>query len=109
MAIHDVTNAYGHFQRAELGDHDWSMAGSKREVDASWQPGDAPGKIVLTIKSGATFYGLYSVDEAGGRARLTLEWRPGSYPASLSANAAVYVERAAIYLTGDAQQLGLIK
>ncbi len=109
MAIHDVTNAYGNFLRAELADNDWNAPGSKRTADASWQPGDGPGKIIFTIQGGPTYYGLYAVDESSGRAKLTIEWKLGSYPASLSASAAVYVERAPTCLPCDAQQLGILK
>jgi hypothetical protein len=57
----------------------------------------------------AVYYARYAVDETGPRAKLTIEWRLGGYPASISANAAVYIERTNVYLGLDAQQLGLIK
>ncbi len=107
MALFDVTNAYGHFQRVELMDHDWSVAGNKRGAAGSWLAPDGPGKVVLTIGAGSLWYALYSVDETSGRARLTMEWKQGSYPAAITANAAVYTERSPIYLSGDAQALGL--
>jgi hypothetical protein len=108
MTIFDVTNEYGHFQRFEMMDHDWSMPGNKNGMSGSFVT-DAPGRVVFTEDHGATYYGLYSVDENGARARLTIEWNKGAYPASISSSAAVYVERAPIYLGGDAQALGLIK
>ena len=108
MVFFDVTNAYGHFQRAEMMDHDWSIAGNKQFSTATWQATDGAGKVVLTLQSGAIWYGLYSVDESGGRAHLTLQLQQGSYPTAISAGAATYVERAPIYLTGDAQALGLL-
>jgi len=61
----------------------------------------------LTLERGAPWFALYTVDESSGRARLTMEWQQGAYPASITANAAVYVERSAIYLGGDAEALGL--
>jgi hypothetical protein len=109
MAIFDVTNTYGHFQKAELMDHDWSASGNKRGATASWASPGGTGTMVFSIERGATWYGLFTVDESGGRARLTMEWKQGSYPTVLSSNAAVYVERAPIYLQGDAQALGLVK
>lgn len=109
MTIFDVTNTYGHFLRFEAEDHDWSMPGSKSDITGAWQSGDGPGKIIFTQDRGTTWYGLFTVDESSGRAKLTLEWTQGSYPTSLSANAAVYVERAPIYLGGDAQQLGIMR
>jgi hypothetical protein len=109
MVIFDVTNAYGHFQRIEMMDHDWSMPGNKHDADATWQAGDGPGRLIVSVNHGSTYYGLYTVDESSGRARLSVEWKAGSYPAAMTANAAVYVERSAIYLHGDAQALGLIR
>jgi hypothetical protein len=109
MAIFDVTNTYGHFQRLEMGDHDWSMPGNKRNITGTWSAPDGAGHIILSMQTGLTYYGLFAVDESSGRARLTIEWRTGSYPAAISPNAAVYAERGPIYLGGDAQQLGLVK
>jgi len=109
MTIFDVTNTYGHFLRFEAEDHDWSMPGNKSDITGAWLSGDGPGKIIFTQDRGTTYYGLFAVDESSGRAKLTLEWKQGSYPTALSPNAAVYVERAPIYLGGDAQQLGIMK
>ncbi len=100
MAIFDVTNAYGHHQRIEAMDHDWSKAGNKNHVTGTWS-GDGPGKVMLTLERGAPWYALYTVDESGPRAKLVMEWRQGSYPAAIGASAAVYVERSPIYLGGD--------
>lgn len=108
MTVHDVTNAYGHFQHAEFEQY-YQTPGSRADEDATWQPGDATGRVVMTMTHFGTWYGLYSVDESSGRARLTIEWQRGSYPAAITPNAAVYVERAPIYLGGDAQALGLIR
>jgi hypothetical protein len=49
------------------------------------------------------------VDESSDRAKLTMEWNQGSYPTAITANAAVYAERAPIYLGGDAQALGIAR
>jgi hypothetical protein len=54
------------------------------------------------------YYARYSIDESGPRARLTIQWQQGSYPASISSSAAVYIERKNVYMGLDAQQLGLI-
>lgn len=109
MALFDVTNAYGHFQRIELMDHDWSALGNKNHILGAWLATDGPGKVVLVLERGAPWFALYAVSESNGRATLTMEWKQGTYPLSLSANAAVYTERSAIYLGGDAQALGLAK
>lgn len=109
MALFDVSNAYGHFQRIELMDHDWSAPGNKQHLTGTWSTNDGPGKAIFTPERGAPWYALYSVSEAGGRATLTMEWKLGAYPATLSATAAVYTERAAIYLRGDAEALGLLR
>lgn len=107
MVLFDVTNRYGHFQRVELMDHDWSLPGNKRGASGAWLAADGPGKVVLTLQQGAPWYALYSVDESSGRARLTMEWKQGGYPSAITTNAAVYAERSATYLAADAQGLGL--
>lgn len=109
MVLFDVTNAYGHFQRVELMDHDWSVTGNKKGTSGAWLANDGPGKMVLTLQQGAPWYALYTVDESTGRARLTMEWKQGGYPAAITSNAAIYTERSATYLSGDAQGLGLGK
>jgi hypothetical protein len=110
MTIHDVTNAYGHFMHIDLEDYNTSAPGSKGLTDGSWVPGDSAGKLIVTMShSGAMYYARYTVDESGPRAKLTIEWKLGSYPASISPNAAVYIERRNVYLGLDAQLLGLIK
>jgi hypothetical protein len=109
IAIHDVTNAYGHFQHIDLEDYNTSAPGSKGLTDGTWVPGDSAGKFITTLSyGGGTYYARYAVDESGPRAKLRLEWRLGSYPDSISSNAAVYIERTNVYLGLDAQQLGLI-
>jgi hypothetical protein len=109
IAINDVTNTYGHFQHIDLEDYTTSAPGSKGLMDGTWVPGDSAGKVVLTLSySGAKYYARYAVDESGPRAKLRLEWRAGSYPDSISSNAAVYIERKNVYVGLDAQQLGLI-
>ena len=106
MVLFDVTNSYGHFQRVELGDHDWSVAGSKRVASGTWSAPDGAGRMIVSIDAGI-WYALYRVDESLGRAKLTVEWQRGAYPAAITANAAVYTERAPLYLAADAAALGL--
>jgi hypothetical protein len=107
LAIFDVTNAFGHFQRIEAMDHDWSKSGNKNHISGSWSTPDGVGRAVLTLERGAPWFALYAVDESGGRARLTMEWKQGGYPAAIGTGAAVYTERSAIYLGGDVEALGL--
>lgn len=109
LTIFDVANAYGRFQRFEAMDQNWSLPGSKGTASGAWAGDGTTGHAVFTAASGPTWYGLYSVDESSGRAKLTLQWQQGTFPAALSAGAAVYVERNPIYLHGDATELGLLK
>ncbi len=109
ITIHDVTNSYGHFQHIDLEDYNTSAPGSKGLTDGTWVPGDSAGKFIMTMSySGGRYYARYAVDESGPRAKLRLEWRLGSYPDSISSNAAVYIERTNVYLGLDAQHLGLL-
>jgi hypothetical protein len=108
MTIHDVTNAYGHFQHIDLEDMNAPPTGSEL-ADGTWVPGDSAGKFIVSMTfNGPVYYARYAVDESGPRAKLTIEWKVGSYPASISPNAAVYIERKNVYLGLDAQELRLI-
>lgn len=111
LAIFDVENEYGRFQRFEAMDHDWSAPDNKRSATGSWQVGEEPGQLVFVLKGSTrndgTYYARYRVDESQERATLTLEWQRGPYPDSLGVGAAVYVERAATYLWDDTHRLGL--
>jgi hypothetical protein len=109
MTWFDVTNAYGHFQRVEFGDPDWSAPGSKRSSAGTWTSPDGPGTAIITLQGSAPWYARYAIDESRGRAKLTIEMKQGGYPATLSANAAVYTERAPLYLAGDVAKLGLTR
>lgn len=108
LTVFDVTNSYGHFQRFESLDDDSAKIGYKANFSGNWTSTE-PGKILLSGSNGKSYYGLYSVDESGARARLTVEWQEGSYPSVITTNAAVYLERAPIYRRGDAQQIGILK
>jgi hypothetical protein len=108
ITIHDVTNSYGHFQHIDLEDMNAPPTGSELS-DGTWVPGDSAGKFIMSMTfNGPVYYARYAVDESGPRAKLTIEWKVGSYPASISSNAAVYIERKNVYLGLDAQELGLI-
>jgi hypothetical protein len=109
LTVFDVTNEFGHFQKAEMGDHDWSLPGNKNHTESDWNSNDGPNTIVFETKFNGTFYGLYTVIETDGRAKLTIEWQKDSYPLLITNNAAVYRERSPIYLKGDAELLGITK
>jgi hypothetical protein len=109
MTIFDVTNDYGHFQKAEFMDHDWTLTGNKNHTEASWIAEDGPNHVIFYLKFSGTYYGIYVVNEADGRAKLTLQWQKDSYPTVITSKAAVYRERDAIYLGGDVIRLGLTK
>lgn len=109
LTVFDVTNEFGHFQKAEMSDHDWSLQGNKNHTEADWNTNDGPNRIIFETKFNGTYYGLYTVLETEERAKLTIEWQKGSYPLVLTNNAAVYRERSPIYLKGDAEILGITK
>ncbi len=113
MTIFDVTNDYGHFQRFEVMDYDWSILGNKKNGNGTWSAADGQGKIIFSLtgngRLAGNYYGLYKIDESGGRAKMSIEWKKDGYPDAISANAAVYTERSATYLQNDAQQLGILK
>jgi len=109
MTIHDVTNAYGHFQHIDLEDTAGAPPGGSALADGTWVPGDSAGKFIMSMSPGGpVYYARYAVDESGPRAKLTIQWQLGSYPTSITSNAAVYIERKNVYLGLDAQELGLI-
>lgn len=107
MTIFDVTNAYGSFQRVEVMDHDWAAPSNKRHDTGSWTLGEQPGTAVFTLGTTNTqYFARYAVEETGGRATLRFAWSRDAFPATLD-GAAVYTERAPLYLLGDVQQLGI--
>ena len=113
MSIFDVLNNYGHFQRFEVMDYNWSILGNKRNGSGTWTTGDGLGKIIFNLVGNGqldgNYYGLYKVDETSGRAKMSIEWKKNVYPDSITANAAVYTERSATYLQDDARKLGILK
>jgi len=113
MAIFDVTNEYGYFRRFDVMDYDWSKPGNKKNGNGTWSPGDGSGKIIFFLTGSnqlnGTYYGLYRIDETGGRAKMSIEWKKGGYPDAITANAAVYSERSDTYLSDDAHKLGILK
>lgn len=109
MTIQDVTNQYGHFTPIDFEDSS-NGPGSKGLQNGTWAPGDSAGKFTVTQAfSNTVRYARYTVDESGPRAKLTIEWRTGSYPPAITANAAVYIERDKVYLGLDTQRMGLTK
>jgi hypothetical protein len=113
MTLFDVTNEYGHFQRFDVMDHDWSMPGNKKNGNGTWSSPDGQGTIIVTLSGtgriDGKYYGLYKIDETGGRARMSIELKRDGYPDAITANAAVYTERSATYLQDDAQKLGVLR
>ena len=108
MTIFDVTNTFGHWQRVEAGDHDWSLPGNKNNSSATWSSPDGPGTMIVTFTGQPAMYARYALDESGTRAKLTIEWKAGAYPPALTSAAAIYVTRSATYLGADAAMLGLV-
>jgi hypothetical protein len=113
VTIFDVANEYGSYRRFEAMDYDWSKPGNKKLASGAWTPGNVPGRIIFTV-SGANqfdgmYYALYRIDETSGRAKMSIEWKKGSYPDSLSQSAAVYTERSATYLSDDARKIGALR
>jgi hypothetical protein len=110
LTIMDVTNTYGQFSRFDATDYNLSSPASKGIVDGSFTLTAQAGQVVFTYRGSATpnWYGLYSVDESSGRAIMKLEWSASGFPAAISSDAAVYYERAPVYVERDAQLLGVL-
>jgi hypothetical protein len=113
MTIFEVANEYGSYRRFEVMDYDWSKPGNKKNGSGTWTPGDESGRIVFTLagstQSNGTYYALYKIDETSGRAKLTIEWKKGSYPDTITLNAAVYTERSTTFLSDDARKIGILR
>jgi hypothetical protein len=110
LTINQVANAYGQFAKFCATDYNTTDPGTKGIVDGDFTLNGTPGQVLFTYRGSASpsWYGLYRIDESGGRAVMTLEWSAQGYPASLSANAAIYYERAPVYAALDAQLLGAL-
>jgi hypothetical protein len=113
LAVYDVTNEYGQFRRFDVMDYDWLRPGNKKNGSGTWSTPDGPGKIVFVLTGSnqydGSYYGLYKIDETGDRAKMTIEWKKGSYPEAITPSAAVYTERSATYLSDDARKIGILK
>jgi hypothetical protein len=109
LTIQAVTNAYGQFSVFNATDYNLTSPASKGIMNGTFSL-PAAGQVTFTYAgtSGPGWYGLYRVDESGSRATLTLEWSPQGFPAAISPNAAVYYERAPVYVERDAQLLGVL-
>jgi hypothetical protein len=80
---------------------DWFLRGTY-EVDY------AQGRLVIHNQHGQTYYGIFEVDENEDRARLTIEYRTGSYPDGFSGQALTYVERGDLSRRADASVMGML-
>lgn len=109
LTLMDVTNAYGAFSKFSATDYA-TGPGYKGILDGDFALTAQAGQVTFTYRGSVapTWYGLYSVDESTGRAVLKLEWNAQGFPAALSANAAVYSERAPVYVERDAELLGVL-
>jgi hypothetical protein len=111
LTVNDVTNAYGHFSKFSATDYNSSSPANKGIVDGDFTLSSQTGQVIFTYSGSATpnWYGLYSVDESSRRAIMRLEWSRQDFPAAITSNAAIYYERAPIYVYRDAQLLGALK
>jgi hypothetical protein len=110
LTLNDVTNAYGHFSKFNATDYANTSPSFKGIVDGDFALDAQAGQVVFTYSGSPTpsFYGLYRIDESSGRGVMTLEWSTQGFPAAISPQAAVYYERAPVYVERDAQLLGVL-
>jgi outer membrane protein assembly factor BamB len=87
---------------ADASSGDWSIKGTF-EVDY------AKGQIKIKDEYGATYFGIFEIDESGERAILKIEYREGSYPDGFSDEALIYLQRSDESRRGDAAALGILK
>ncbi len=66
------------------------------------------GRLTIHDESGRTYYGIFTIDERGKRARLKIEYQEGSFPAGFSSKALDYIERSDLSRREDAVRLGLL-
>lgn len=106
LTILHTNNPWGSFQRFAMLDE--ALFGPSAGNEGVWElhGTTASGEGRVLFDGPRRLYGLYRVDESAERAVLTIEWRENGWPESLSANAAVYVERAPLPRRGDARELG---
>lgn len=109
LTLQSVENDYGAFSKFCATDYA-TGPGSKGIVDGDFALTSQPGQVTFTYRgaSSPSWYGLYSVDESGSRAVLTLAWSAQGFPAALPADAAVYEARAPVYVELDAELLGML-
>ena len=109
FTLNEVTNSYGHFQEFAATDYSGGP-GSKGIVGGTFAFTGTPGQVTFTYPNGfiPAYYGLYSIDESGGRAKLHLQWSTTGFPKSIGSDAALYYERIPVYVYRDAQLLGVL-
>ncbi len=109
LTVNAVANVYGQFSVFSATDYNLASPASKGILGGTFSLA-AAGQVTFTYSGSAApnWYGLYSIDESGGRATLTLEWSSQGFPAAISSGAALYYERAPIYVGRDAELLGVL-
>ncbi|MFC2001955.1 M23 family metallopeptidase [Chloroflexota bacterium] len=80
---------------------DWFLRGT---FEADYEH----GRLVIRNEHSQTYYGIFEINESTERARLSIEYRTGSYPASFSGKVLTYVERSDLGRRGDASSLGVL-
>lgn len=110
LTLNAVSNAYGDFSKFNATDYNLSAPATKGIVDGDFTLTGQAGQVEFTYTGSATpnWYGLYSIDESGGRAVMKLEWNAQGFPGAMSSAAAVYYERAPVYVGRDAELLGVL-
>jgi len=92
----DVSNAYYTCKRVAASD-DTSDTGV---LWGTWSADYALNKIIIYDQS-ATYYGIFEFGGTSTRETMRFEYQTGTYPASFSSNAALYVERSHIQRRQD--------
>ena len=109
LTINAVANAYGQFSAFNATDYNLTSPASKGIMGGTFSL-PAAGQVTFTYRGSASpdWYGLYSIDESGSRATMTLEWSSLGFPAAITSSAALYYERAPVYVGRDAELLGVL-
>ncbi|MBA7603183.1 hypothetical protein ES703_10287 [subsurface metagenome] len=87
--------------RDDYGRADWNIWGTF-EVDYE------AGRIRMVSEGPTTYYGIFEIDESGGRAVLRIQYRMYDYPQEWTDEALYYVERGVNGRRGDAVELGVL-
>jgi len=103
LIFQDIYNEYITYKRVVAAD---DSGEGQLAFDGTWTADTTAHKFTIS-SHGTVYYGIYEINETGGRATLKMEYSTAGYPLNFSPTHFVYRERANIPRRKDAESLGV--